>query len=98
MNQLAKLATTLGPRLIGAVASALAGWLLVHSKGVVQIDANTLVEVTTTMLATYAASHRASSAVINPGDAASGRVAGAVKDAASSETPSNVVEIPPKQP
>lgn len=85
---------TLGPRLIGTVASALAGWIVVKTKGVVQIDPTTLVEVGTAMIAGYAVSHRGTSAVVNPGDAATERVTDGIKAAADDPAVDTVVRVP----
>jgi hypothetical protein len=94
MNFLTRIAKTFGPRVLGAAASALAGWIVVKTKGVVQVDPATLVEVGTAMIAGYAATHRAASAKVNPGDAATGRVATGIDAAANDESVDTVVRIP----
>lgn len=67
----AGLLRVVAPRLIGVVASGAAGWVFVHSKGTVTLDPTQLTELGTTMLATYAAGHTATAAVLNPAAAAS---------------------------
>lgn len=95
MDKLKGILITLGPRLLGTVASAIAGWIVVKSKGVVQIDADTLVEVGTAMIGAYAASHRAATAVSpNQADAASVRIAEGINAAAHDESVDTVVRIP----
>jgi hypothetical protein len=95
MNFLKKLALTFGPRLLGVAASAIAGLIVTKTKGVVQIDPTTMVEVGTAMIGAYAASHRAATAVSsNPGDAATDRVAEGLNRAANDETVDTVVRIP----
>lgn len=99
MNWLTNMLKTFGPRLLGVGASAIAGVVVTKTKGVVQIDPATLVEVGTAMIGAYAATHRATTAVSsNPADAATGRVAEAVDKAANDPQASDTVVIPPKQP
>lgn len=105
MNILTKAARSLGPRVIGGALSMVAGWIFVHTKGVVTIDpqqaqdmaqavGTKVVEVVGTMIGTYAVTHRVASALgINPGDAASATLAKAEKTAL--DTGSAVVPTPP---
>ncbi len=97
MDIFAKLAKTFGPRVLGTLASALAGWVVVKTKGTVTVDPETLVEVVGTMIGTYAASHRLTSSQVNPGDAATERVTDAIVSAASSRTLGNTVVVRPKR-
>lgn len=98
MNWFSSVLKTFGPRLLGIGASALAGLIVTKTKGVVQIDPSTLVEVGTTMIAAYATTHRAATAIsANPGDAATGRVATGIDKAANDPHASDTVVIPPKQ-
>lgn len=97
MGKLGNILKTIGPRLLGQAASALAALILLKTKGVVTIDPNTLVEVITAAGVAYAATHRGVSAVVNPGDAAKGRVADGIKDAADNPMSSPVVTILPKE-
>lgn len=76
----------LGARIVGGLAAAAAGWIFVHTKGIVQVDATQVVEIGSTMLGTYAASHRILSRWTNPGDAAKGRLADAEKVAVDTGT------------
>lgn len=97
MGFLSNILKTFGPRLLGIAASAIAGLIVTKTKGVVQIDPTTMVEVGTAMIGAYAASHRAVTAVSsNPADAATARVATAVDEAANDPAASNAVVIPPK--
>lgn len=98
MDWLTNVLKTLGPRAIGVGAAAVASIVYGKTKGAVQIDATQVTEIVSGMLITYATAHRAASAVINPGDAAKGRVADAVKTAADDPQASNTVIVPPKQP
>jgi len=94
MNWFKKIAVALGPRLIGAAAAGVSGWVLASTKGVVNIDPQQVVEIAGTMITTYAVAHRASSAIgINPGDAASSRMATAEKEAL--DTGTTVQPTPP---
>lgn len=86
---------TLGPRVIGAGAAMAASLIYGKTKGAVTIDPTQVTEIVTGMLVTYATAHRAASAIINPGDAAKGRVADAVKTAADDPNASNTVIVPP---
>lgn len=96
MNWFTSIFKTFGPRLLGTAASAVAGYVVVKSKGVVQIDPTTLIEVGTAMIGSYAATHRATSAKVNKGDAASARVAEGIDKAADDPHASDTVVIPPK--
>lgn len=78
--------TTFGPRVVGVVASWLAGLIYVHTKGAVTIDATQVVAIGTTMLTAYAAGHRLTSSAVNPGDSASTRLADAQKSAVDTGT------------
>lgn len=77
---------TFGPRIAGGIVSWLAGLIYVKTKGMVQIDATQVVEVGTLMVGSYAGSHRLLSRVLNPGDAAKGRLAEAEKEAVDTGT------------
>lgn len=77
MNWFKNMLVTYAPRLLGAGAG-MAAAKIAETTGIV-VDPATLVGVA---LAVYAAVHKAASAKVNPGDAASGRVAEAVKVAA----------------
>jgi hypothetical protein len=95
MNFLKGILLTLGPRLLGTVASAIAGYVVVKSKGIVQIDGPTLVEVGTAMIGAYAATHRGATAVSpNQADAATVRVAEGINAAANDEAVDTTVRIP----
>lgn len=96
MNWLTNVLKTLGPRVIGAGVAAVGGIIYGKTKGTVQIDTVQVTEIVTGMLVTYATAHRAASAVINPGDAAKGRVADGIKTAADDPQASDAVIIPPK--
>jgi hypothetical protein len=87
MNFFTKIWTLLGPRIIAAAAGGAATKLAERG---VTIDPATLVSIG---LATYGVVHKIVSSKVNPGDAASGRVAAAEKRA--SETGSTVVVAPP---
>lgn len=98
MNWLTGLLNTFGPRLLGVAASGLAGLIVVKTKGIVQIDPTTLVEVGMGMIGGYAATHRAVTAVSNnPGDAATNRVAEGENSAANDPRSGSTVVIPPKE-
>ena len=87
MNWLKKIVVSLGPRIIGAAAAGLSGWLFAKTKGTVSINPDQVVEIAGSMITAYAVAHRAVSAVgVNPGDAASGRMAAAEKDALNTGT------------
>lgn len=89
MNKLGNILVAFGPRLLGLLAAPLAGWLVVKTKGVVQVDPDTLIEVGTAMIGTYAGVHRVTSSKFNKGDAATGRMADAENHA--SDTSSTVI-------
>ena len=72
---------TLGPRILGALFGGLATYVGVKTSGALQIDPAAAAEVVTGALLSYAAAHRVGSAVVNPGDAAKGRLATAEKTA-----------------
>jgi hypothetical protein len=94
MNILTKAAKSLGPRIIGSAVSLLAGWIFAKSKGTIQVDPQQVVEIGTTMIGSYAVTHRIASALgINPGDAASATLAKAEKVAL--DTGTAVVPAPP---
>ena len=85
MDWLTAVAKTFGARVLGAAASGVAGWVFAKTRGVVTVDPATLTTVAmqgALMIGTYAATHRAASSVVNPVDAAKGRVADAGKVAA----------------
>lgn len=83
---------TLGPRIIGGLMGGVATYIGVKTAGIVQIDPAQAAEVVTGIIVTYAASHRVASSVINPGDAAKGRLADAEKQA--TDVGSTVVVAP----
>lgn len=83
-----------GPRLIGIAVAAIASLVYDKTKGAIQMDPETTTQLVTGMLVVYAGAHRAASAVINPGDAAKGRVADAIKTAADDPRADNVVRVP----
>lgn len=88
MNIFSKALKSFGPRIIGSVAALGAGWLFAKTKGAVQVNPDQVVEIATTMLGSYAVTHRIVSAVgLNPGDAASGTLATAEKTALATGTP-----------
>lgn len=84
----------IGPRLIGVAVAGLSSWIYDKTKGAVQMDAETTTQLVTGMLVVYAGAHRAASAYLNPGDAAKGRVADAIKTAADDPHADNVVRVP----
>lgn len=88
-NWLSNIAKTLGPRLIAAVAALLS--TKAAEKGIT-VDPATLIGIG---LSVYAGVHKAVSSQVNPGDSATGRVADAIAQAASSTGGSTVV-VPPK--
>lgn len=92
MNLFGRLFKTFAPRIIGAAVSGFTGWLYAKSQGAVVVDPEMATKMITGMLVAYAGAHRLSSAVINPGDAATERVATAIHDAADS---ARSVVIPP---
>jgi hypothetical protein len=99
---LKKILTTLGPRILGGVASMIAGWVFVHTKGAITVDpdkvveiGNKVVEIGGTMIGSYALTHRVVSRWLNPGDAAKARLADAEKTAV--DTGSAVIPAPPVQ-
>lgn len=96
MNWFTNILKTFGPRLIGVGVAAGASAIYSHSKGTVVIEPTQVTEMVTGMLLTYAAAHRAASVVINPGDAAKGRVADGIKTAADDPKASDTVVIPAK--
>jgi hypothetical protein len=65
----------IAPRVIGAAASGLAGYVFTKTKGAVSLDPTQLTELGTTMILTYGMAHQAASASINPVGAASPIVA-----------------------
>lgn len=86
----AGLLRVVAPRLIGVVASAGAGWIYTHSKGTVSLDPQQLTVLGTTMLASYAAAHTATAAVVNPAAAATPVLAEAGKEAQKELAPTKV--------
>lgn len=97
MNWFTKILKVLGPRVIGAGVSAVGGIIYAKTKGTVQVDTTQVAEIVTGMIITYATAHRGASALINPGDAATGRVAEGIDKAANDPRASDAVVIPPKQ-
>lgn len=81
MNIFTRLFKTFAPRVIGAAVSGFTGWIYAKSQGTVMVDPEMATKLITGMLLTYAGAHRAASAVINPGDAATSRVAEAIHEA-----------------
>lgn len=77
MNFFTKILTIAGPRVLGAAAAWAATKLA--EKGIVT-DPSTLIGIA---LSAYAVVHKAVSSKVNPGDAASGRMATAEKEAAA---------------
>lgn len=73
---------TWGPRVIGSVLSGVATYIGIRTSGAVQIDPTAAAELVTTAFLAYSAAHKAGSSIVNPGDAAKGRVATAEKTAA----------------
>lgn len=69
------LVRVLAPRVLGGVASAAAGLVFTKTHGAVTLDPTAMVELGTTMLLTYGATHTAAAAKINPVGAASPVVA-----------------------
>lgn len=88
MNRLGGILKVIGPRLLAAIA-AMASTKLAE-KGIT-VDPATLVGIG---LGTYAAVHKALSAKVNPGDAATGRVATGIDKAANDPAVDTVVRIP----
>lgn len=82
-----KLLVLIGPRLVAAVTGIVAGKLA--EKGIT-VDPATITGIA---LGTYATVHKVISSKVNPGDAASGRIATAEKKA--SDNGSSVVVAPP---
>lgn len=80
MNWLKKVATILGPRLVAAAAGMAAAKLA--EKGV-SVDPAVLIGFG---MGTYATVHKVISSKVNPGDAASGRMATAQKEASDTGT------------
>lgn len=80
---LSAVARTWLPRVLASVLGGVATYVGVKTSGAVQIDPAAAAEGITTILLTYSAAHKAVSSVINPGDAAKGRVAKAEKAASS---------------
>lgn len=82
MDWIKNVLVTSGPRILGAIA----GWLaakIAETTGMA-VDPTTLIGIA---LAIYAAVHKAVSAIgVNPGDAATGRIASAEKRAADTGT------------
>jgi hypothetical protein len=96
MNIFSRILKTLGPRVIGSIVAGACTWIGVKTHSIVNIDpdqATTYALGVTGVLLGYAGGHRATSAVINPGDAASARVSDAIKDAADA---SSTVRVQPK--
>lgn len=89
MPSLKGIAKTVGPRLI-AVAAA---WISaeITKRFQVTVEPETL---TVIMMGTYAGVHKAVSAKVNPGDAATERVAEGIDAAANDERVDTVVRIP----
>lgn len=82
MNFVSSIFKTFAPRVIGAAVTGLAGWLYAKSKGTVMVDPQMATEMIVGALVTYSATHRGVSSIVNPGDAAKGRIADAEKAAA----------------
>lgn len=81
MNTLTSLLKTLGPRLLGSVFAGVATYVGVKTSGAIHIDPTAAAELVTGIAVSYATAHRIGSAVVNPGDAAKGRLADAEKTA-----------------
>lgn len=71
------------PRVLGSLLGGVATYIGVKTSGAVQVDPAAAAEVITGILISYSAGHKAVSSIINPGDAAKGRVASAEKAASS---------------
>lgn len=82
-NWLGAVVRVWAPRVIASVLGGIATYVGVKTSGAVQIDPAAAAEVITGILVTYSAGHKAISSIINPGDAAKGRVASAEKTASS---------------
>lgn len=88
MNRLTGILRVIGPR----VAGVLAGWASAKlAEKQITVDPATLIAIAT---ATYAGVHKVISAKVNPGDAATGRVAAGIDAAANDESVDTVVRIP----
>ncbi len=81
-----------GPRLVAIAAAWVSAEITKRFNVTVEPESLTVI-----MLGTYAGVHKAISAKVNPGDAATERVGDAIKDAAGEAGPNEVV-IPSKQP
>lgn len=90
MNWFTSILKVFGPRALGAAAAIAATKLAEQG---VTVDPGTLVGIG---LGTYAAVHKAVSAHINPGDAATGRVAEGIDKAANDPHTTSTVVIPEK--
>lgn len=84
---------TLGPRLLASVFGGIATYIGVKTAGAVNIDPTAAAEVVTGILVTYSATHRGTSAVVNKGDAATGRIAAAENTASAV---AGTVVVPPR--
>lgn len=85
---------SVGPRAIGILFAGLATYVQAKSKGAVVLDPTQLTEIVVGALGAYAVGHRASSTVINPGDASTGRLADAEKHASENAT---TVKVAPEK-
>ena len=92
MKRFTGILKVLGPRLIAVIASLLSAKLAERQ---VTVEPETLTAI---MIGVYAGVHKAVSSQVNPGDAATGRVSDAIKDAADPEVGNNTVVVASKQP
>lgn len=89
MDWFSNIFTTYGPRVVGAAAGMAAS--KIAEKTGVTVDPAALVGIA---LAAYAAVHKGVSAKVNPGDAATGRMAEAERNAAAT---GSTVKVAPKE-
>lgn len=83
MNFLIAALKVAGPRILGSIFAGTATWIAAKTQGSVTIDPEVAAATVTSILLSYAAAHRMTSSVVNPGDSAKGRVADAMKDASN---------------
>lgn len=89
MPSLKGIAKVIGPRLVAVAAGWLSAELAKRFGAVVEPESLTAI-----MIGTYAGVHKAISAKVNPGDAATGRVADGINAAANDPSVDAVVRIP----
>lgn len=94
MGFLKSIVVSLGPRILGAAAAGVSGWIFAQSKGAITVNPDQVVELAGSMITAYAVTHRAVSALgVNKGDAASATLAKAENTAVAEGTA--VVPDPP---